>query len=176
MLGVDRIVLHGGVEPQAVALLAVVEGALEGLAAPGPAASAAAAAPAPAALGPLVTVVATVVLGAARLLVLLRGGLVFLLLGLQGGRHQSVVLGPQVGLLLDHGPGGIALGGLGGGQFVLALELPDVPHGHLELMCDPRVGPPLAHPRPDLIELGLQRSSGQRARETSNALVLVVCV
>src|SRR4051794_41672532 len=29
VLGVDRIVLHGGVEPQAVALLAVVEGALE---------------------------------------------------------------------------------------------------------------------------------------------------
>src|SRR5690349_11118345 len=29
VLGVDRIVLHGGVEPQAVALLAVVEGALQ---------------------------------------------------------------------------------------------------------------------------------------------------
>ena len=33
VLGVDGVVLHGGVEPQAVALLAVVEGALERLAA-----------------------------------------------------------------------------------------------------------------------------------------------
>src|SRR4051794_37446439 len=46
VLGVDRVVLHGGVEPQTVALLAVVEGALErarGAGAPARAATAAAA-------------------------------------------------------------------------------------------------------------------------------------
>src|SRR5207237_5561790 len=46
VLGIHRIVLHGRVEPQAVALVAVVEGPLERLALAPPAAAAPAAAPA----------------------------------------------------------------------------------------------------------------------------------
>jgi hypothetical protein len=38
---------------------------------------------------------------------------------------------------------------------VLALEAADVPDGDLELVGDPRVGPTLADPGPDLVELGL---------------------
>ena len=73
MLGVDRVVLHGRVEPEAVALLAVVEGALELLLPAASAAAAASAAPA----ARLVLLVGLAVFG-----VLVGDLLVSLLLGL----------------------------------------------------------------------------------------------
>jgi hypothetical protein len=36
---------------------------------------------------------------------------------------------------------------------VLALEGADVADGHIQLVRDPRIGAPLAHPGADLIEL-----------------------
>ena len=58
--------------------------------------------------------------------------------------------------------------GVGGRELVLALELADVPHGDLELVGDPGVGPALADPGPDLVQLGLQRSPCQGRAETTN--------
>src|SRR5262249_10561216 len=88
VLGVDGVVLHGGGEPQAVALLAVVEGALEraGSRAPARAATAAAAG----ALGLLLFL--------ARLGGLFLGGLLGSLLGRLG-----LLLGALGGLLLELG-------------------------------------------------------------------------
>src|SRR3954469_23928591 len=51
---------------------------------------------------------------------------------------------------------------------MFALEGPDVAHGNVELVGDPCIGAPLAHPRADLVQLGLQRSACQTAPETSN--------
>jgi hypothetical protein len=55
---------------------------------------------------------------------------------------------------------------------VLALERPDIADGDVELMGDPGVGAALAHPRPDLVELRLQRSACQTAPETTNGWAL----
>jgi carbon storage regulator len=51
---------------------------------------------------------------------------------------------------------------------VLALERPDVPDGNLELVGDPGVGPALAHPGADLVQLGLQGPPCQSGADTSN--------
>src|SRR6188472_422494 len=100
VLGVDRVVLDGGVEPQPVALLAVVEGALQGAGA----APAAAPSAAPAA-------------AAARLVV------VRLLLGLERRGDEGVVLGAQVKLLDtdDRGAALVGVSGPVGHELVLAL-------------------------------------------------------
>src|SRR5829696_5910146 len=104
VLGVGRIVLHGRVEPEPVALLAVVERSLERLRLAGPGATAPAAAPtAPPARPLAVAVLAFSVICAAVLLV---GGLVLvvslplgLALGLERLGDEGVVLGTQVRLL-----------------------------------------------------------------------------
>ncbi len=149
VLGVDRIVLDRGVEPQAVPLFAVVERRLErrGLA-PGAAASTAAASPA---LGRRLLAVTVLVL------VLFLG--VFLgALGLGGfelGGDQRVVLGSKINLIIEVGAGAGA-GGLGVGlglEALLALERLDLLHGHLELVCDPRVGASLADPAANSVQL-----------------------
>src|SRR5918997_642037 len=92
VLGVDGVVLDGGVEPEAVALVAVVEGALERLRLAAPAAAAAPAAPAALRLVLVVGVLVFVRL-------VLGGRLVGLLLGLERRGHERVVLGAQVELL-----------------------------------------------------------------------------
>ena len=98
VLGVDGVVLDGGVEPQPVALLAVVEGALER-----PRAGRGAGRARRGARGAggawLVVVVVVVV----RLGVVLVVGFVLLVvglgLGLEGRGHERVVLGAQVQLV-----------------------------------------------------------------------------
>src|SRR5215207_5805253 len=166
VLGVRGVVLHGRVEPQAVALLAMVEGALERRRLPGagaPAASAAATA-APLRLVLAILRVGGVVVGG-LLRDLLRGLLRGLALRLEGLRHERVILGAQVGLVgLGPGRERLAVAGVGRGQFVLPLEGPDVAHGYVQLVGDPGIGAALAHPCADLIELRLQRSPCQTAR------------
>ncbi len=106
MLGVDGVVLHGGVEPQAVALLAVVEGALERLAA----CALAGAAPRPrpprrprrrrrlglSSPSPSASASSSLAVGLVGLVLLVVVGLE---LGLELGGHERVVLGAQVRLL-----------------------------------------------------------------------------
>ena len=152
MLGVDRVVLNGGVEPQSVALLAVIEGALDrtGFACAASATAATAAASFGAGLGVLVLVGPVAVLG----------GLCASSLGLgfcrfELGGDKSVILGAEIDLL-GVVPGGGVRTGLLAGQVVLALELLDVADADLELVGDPGVGPTLAHPGADLIQVRTQ--------------------
>jgi carbon storage regulator len=150
VLGIDRIVLDCGVEPEPVALLAVVEGAFELAAAaattpPAPAATAAAT------LGPLAALFFVLLV----LLLVLHG------LGIEGSGDQRVILGAQVEIVVerDRALGFRAFGRL---ELVIALELAQILHGNLELMGDPGVGPALSHPRPDLIQLWTQGSGCHR--------------
>ena len=109
MLGVDRVVLDGGIEPQPVALLAMVEGPLElargGLAPPAPAAAAATALLAVVLVFVLVVVVVLVVAGLrGRCGLGLAAGLLLgagRLGGLELGGDQRVVLGPQIDLVVE---------------------------------------------------------------------------
>jgi hypothetical protein len=165
VLGVDGVVLDGGVEPQPVALLAVVEGPLElapgALAPSAPAAAAAAALLARVLILVLVVVVLVVVAGLGSLSGL--GGATRLLLGAGGlgglelGRDEGVVLGAQVDLVVE-----VAAAGAGGqravavavrDEVVLLLERLDLLDGDFELMSDPGVGAPLADPAADLVEV-----------------------
>src|SRR5437763_537792 len=150
VLGVGGIVRDGGVEPQAVALLAVVEGALERARA-GPAATAPATPPAaPAAPGLALAVLALVGLILCGLLVRL---------GVERGRHERVILSAEVILQTAElrVPVPVPVAGLRRSQVVLALEGHELAHAHIELMRDPGVRSALANPRPDLVELGLER-------------------
>src|SRR5579884_1764683 len=150
VLGVDGVVLDGGVEPQAVALLAMVEGALERRGVAGAGAAAAAAAGAPAGAGGravVLVVLALVVLVTLGRLGERTGGFRFGCLELGG--DQRVVLCPQVDLV-ELALGGDVAGVLAG-EVVLALELLDVADGDLELVRHPGVGAALAHPGADLI-------------------------
>ncbi|CAA9487886.1 MAG: hypothetical protein AVDCRST_MAG17-592 [uncultured Solirubrobacterales bacterium] len=175
MLGVDGVVLHGGVEPQAVALFAVVEGSLERLArrAGNAGAGATATATTTSATSPR-ALVAVLVLSRSRLVLRFvggQGGLRHVLrLGLRVERcgYERVVLGAQVDLDLLAGPRSVGGGLLGRDQLVLPLEGGDVAGRDLELMGDPRVGTTLADPAADLVELGLQRAAGHGRGETSN--------
>ncbi len=96
VLGVHRVVLDRGVEPQSVALLTVVEGALERSGGAGAAASAAAApTPAPGSGASVVVAVLVGLLGFLFALLEARA----LGLGLQLGGDERVVLGAQVDLV-----------------------------------------------------------------------------
>ena len=161
MLGVDGIVLDRGIEPQPVALLAVVERALERAGADGAPARAAARAAWALRLGLLLRLRLRLGLAGLRFRLgrLARGllGLARLLLGpvgrlrLELGGDRRVVLRPEVYLLWWCSR--LVAVGL---QTLLALEGLDLLDRHLELVCDPRVGPPLAHPPTDLVKLGTQ--------------------
>src|SRR5436190_10992924 len=158
VLCVDRAVGDLGIEPQPIPLLAVVERALERRRRQlrsGPA-SATPAAPA-AALG-LVLLVG-LGLGFRLVLVLLELLLGPRGLGLELGGDQGVVLGAQVDLVVEV-DGGRALGRVAlRRQVVLALEGGDLGGRHLELVGDPRVGPALADPGADLVQMGAQRTA-----------------
>ena len=155
VLGVDAVVGDRRVEPQAVALVAVLEGALVRGRLPGAGATAATAT-ATAALGRvavLVVVGVTVGLGGLGLLGLAGG------LGLELGGDQRVVLGAQVDLVVEVGAGGLRSLTVGE-QIVLLLEGFDLLDGDLQLVSDPRVGATLAHPGADLVQMRTERSSG----------------
>ena len=160
MLGVDGVVLHGGVEPQAVALLAVVERALErarrrcggacgrrgvrrarlaGFSSSSSASASAALAAASSALRASSSACAGLLLGAALGLLLELGG------------DRGVVLGAEVDLL-GGGAGSLAVGL----QILLALERLDLLDGDVELVRDPGVGATLSHPPADLVKLRTQ--------------------
>src|SRR4051794_135394 len=169
VLGVDGVVLHGGVEPQPVALLAVVERALErapgGAAAAGAAAGAATAARLRLLLAVLFRLLGGALgglLGCLRVLLGLARGL-----GLELGRDRGVVLGAQIGLLAV---GGLVAIGL---EILLALERLDLLDCRFELVRDPCVGAALSHPRADLVKLGTQgpaaHAAGRLATQRSGA-------
>src|SRR4051812_10242027 len=156
VLRVHRVVLDRGIEPQAVALVAMVERGLEGRAG-------LAAAGAPRAAARLGLLVRGAVLGGrglgrlARLLFLrglargLLGGPGLLLgaalrLGVELRADRLVVLRPEIDLL-------DAVAVLVGLELLLALEGLDLLDGHLELMRDPRIGAALAYPGADLVEV-----------------------
>src|SRR4051812_16798461 len=175
VLGVDRVVLDRGIEPEPVALLAMVEGALERLAGAAPGAAAAAAAGAPAGRRRLVAALFAlglgVLVGGALGGLLREAGLLFRaprLLGLELGGDGRVVLRAEVDLLERLGGVAVRL------EVVLALERLDLLDRHLELMGDPGVRPPLPDPPSDLVELRAQRSAthGGRGhyRTAANAL------
>ena len=169
VLGVDRVVLNGRVQPQAVALLAVVEGALQGNAARGGASPAASSAPAATACRRLRLVLISLglillhaPLGPFGALALRRRlGLGAFALGLQRGRlelcgDQGVVLGAEIDLIVEVARARTRRGLLAS-QVVLALELLDLLHGDFELVGDPSVGTTLAYPGADLVELWTER-------------------
>src|SRR5215207_274044 len=157
VLGVDGVVLDGGVEPQAVALLAVVERALER---PGGALAAAAARPRGGVLRRLLLLLLLfggLLLG--RLARGLLGGLRLLLcaahlLRLELGGDRLVVGRAKVDLVGGRGGGGPVAAGP---EPVLALERLDLLDRDFELMSDPRVGATLSHPSTDLVKLRAQR-------------------
>jgi hypothetical protein len=108
--------------------------------------AAAAAAPA---LGLLLRLVLVLGLGL-RLRGLLRLG------GVELGGDERVVLRAQVDLVVEVRAGGsLAVLALGL-QVLLALERLDLLHRHLQLVGDPRVGPPLADPTADLVQVRAQ--------------------
>ena len=70
--------------------------------------------------------------------------------GLQLGCDQRIVLGSQIDfvwIVVATALGRLAVAD----ELVLALELLDVAHGHLELVGDPGIGTALPYPRADLI-------------------------
>src|SRR5215211_742969 len=144
VLGVHRIVLHGRIEPQAVALLlAVVEAGLQRGAWALPAATATSPSPATGfrilprllflfGLFLLDLFVFDLFVFGLFLLGLLHRGL-DLCLDLVAKLHLATVLP--------------------GGQFMAATELPQLGRGDIELVSDPGVGAALPHPRADLVQL-----------------------
>src|SRR5262249_47317078 len=144
VLDVDGVVLDRGVEPEAVAVvLAVVEGPLELFAPAAPATATPAATPpgaglALAALGLL----AVVALGLLR-------GLILLDLGFRL-RGRSLDLGLDLVAEIDLAAAAVLVVGR---QFVLVAELAELGRADFELVRDPGVGPPLADPGADLVEL-----------------------
>ena len=151
VLGVHGVVLNGGVEPQPVALLAVVEGGFEGRGGGAAASPRTPAASAPAAGGSLLLVSLVLLL---LLLLLLLLGRSPRLSGLELGRDQGVVFSSQVDLVVKVTGRDDPFGIVRGRESLLLLEGLDLLNGHLKLMCDPRIGPALPHPRADLVELG----------------------
>ena len=162
VLGIDGVVLDGRVEPQAVALLAVVEGALERLrpaAAPAPAAPSAAPAPGlrrrrPRSPRPRPRPPRRPPPARPR------------------ARRRRARRPPRAGRAPPRRAGreGVVavLAGFVGRELVLSLEGADVADGDLELVGDPGVGAALPHPGPDLVQLWFERSACQAAADTTN--------
>ena len=101
--------------------------------------------------GGLLRLIVLVVLFVVVLVGLLSSG------GVELGRDQRVVLGAQVDVIVVLGRGRGAVGLVAGLELLVALEGLDLLHCHFELVGDPRVGPPLADPGADAVEL---RSEG----------------
>src|SRR4051794_29573564 len=162
VLGVGGVVGAGGIEPQAVALLAVVERALEDvLGATAPAATAAAPAP-PLGRGPVLVVV--VVVPVVLVVVLGRTRSV----GFELGGDESVVLGPQINLVVEVQARSVdGLRSVPVVELVLALELLYLLDGDLQLVGDPRIRAALADPATDLVEMRTQRATCHAAPEPS---------
>ena len=171
VLGVDRVVDDRRVEPQPVALLAVVEGALERAAR---AARPRRARPPrrAAALGRrlLARSLGRSAASAARRSRL--GGLG--LLGLEAPALGLLELGGDLAsssarrsMSSSKPAAAPSAPGSSSSRPALALEARDLLDGHLELVGDPRVGAPLARPGADLVEMRTQRLSGHRRRDTS---------
>ena len=127
-------------------------------------AAAAAAAPAAAARAVVALVLVAVVLA---VLVL---GLVLVVaprLGVERGGDQRVVLGAQVELVVERGRSSLARRSAASSpcsRLKASMSLTD----DLELVRDPGVGPALADPCPDLVELRFQGATCHAARNTSN--------
>lgn len=173
VFGVDLNVLDGGIEPEAVAFLAVVEGAFEAVVLPAPAPSAASAAPSPGPAFGLRTVsfvVVAVFLATAVFLV------VFSTTGFPVGGGRCFLLGPGPCLLgFGLGSSGFLCGGcrldlgfdfvaeidlcrgivvVARSKIMLAAELAEFGGAYLKLMGDPGIRASLLDPGPDLVELG----------------------
>ena len=148
VLGVDRIVLHGGIEPQPIALFTVVKRRFDRL-------PLAASAPAPAA--PPTPAFGPSLLGFVLFFLfrdfLFRGFLGSLSLGRKLGGDQSLVLGSEIDLVVEV-DGRAGLGVAVGLERLLPLERLDLLNGHLELVGDPCVRASLTHPGTDSVQLG----------------------
>ena len=168
MLGVHGIVLHGGVQPEAVALFAVVEGALERTRRPGAATRTSTAAPGRA-LGFLLVLglggggsnsgcgllfrgLARGLFGGTRLFFGLARGF-----GFELGGDLRVVFRAQVHLF-----GGGAVLFEVGLEALLALEGLDLLDGDFQLVRNPRIGATLSHPPADLVKLRTQGPAAHR--------------
>ena len=128
-----------------------------GCGAPRASAPAAAAAPTAPAGRRVVVIAVAIAIARRRRLLLVAFGLRLdgggLGLGLELGGDQGVVLGAQVDLVVEVGARRAGDGLTLGREVVLALESVDLLHGHLELVGDPCVGPSLAHPGADLVQV-----------------------
>ena len=172
VLGVDRVVLDGGIEPQAVALLAVVERALER--AGGGAACGARPPRRRGALGlsPSSSASASSSSSAAR-----AASASAAFGGSSAARappRPSRGLGPRARRRSARRPrradrsrrrsrAARAVGLAVRLEPLLALERLDLLHGDLELVRDPRVGATLSHPPADLVQLRSQGPAAMRA-------------
>jgi hypothetical protein len=156
VLGVDRVVLDGWVEPQAITLLAVVERRLQGRRRGAPAPPSPTPAPPARPRGPLLGV-----------LVLLFGALGLGRLKL--GRDQGVVLRAQVDLIVvvRRGRRGFRLAI--GYQPLLMLKGLYLLDRDLQLVGDPSIGTALSDPGADLIELRSQRFAPWHGRRLLQA-------
>jgi hypothetical protein len=157
VLRIGGVIFDRGIEPDAVAvLLTLIEGRLERLA------TAASTAPAPATATPsprplLASLAALVVLAVPIILALV--GRALLLLGL-GLLELRLDLRLDLVAKVDVAVGFLALGG----EAVAASEIPQLGRRDAELMRDPCIGPALANPGANLIELWSQGLASHRRR------------
>jgi len=142
VFGVDRVILDGWVQPEAVALLTVVKGRLERSRGPAPPPAATTSAASPAAAGGL--------LGVVLVLVLVRAvgfG------GIELSRDQSIILGAEVDLAVEVSGCPCAFDVVTRSELLLAAEGLDLLHGDLELVRDPGIGPTLSDPGANAVQL-----------------------
>ena len=163
VLRIDRVVLDGWVEPQSVALLAVVERPLEGTGVAVCCAAAAAATTAAAAFR-VASCWSGITRVRVRVLVLLRSGAsAFRRSASSSAASSSAAISASSSArrsISSKSDGAGACGGvLVAGKIVLALELLDVLHADFELVCDPGVGTALPYPDTDLVQMWAQRST-----------------
>lgn len=148
VLGVDRIVNDGGIEPEPVTLFAVVESCFECRATAASATATAATAATSGAIG--------------SVFVRCLGGLRFALCerSFQISCDQRVVFCSKVKFFFDSRRSGRVIGRSStiGIELLLALEGRDVICGRLKLMRDPSVGATLSHPHADLVQVWSERS------------------
>ncbi len=181
VLGVDRVVLDGGVQPQAVALLAVLEGAFQGSGAarggarrPRPprrlrrragvsassSSSSASSSSAPRSARSARSRSACLGLCAFALRAASASARSRSASRAAASSSAAISASSSARRSISSGKscaGDARRGILVADQLVLALELLDLLHRDFELMGDPRVGATLAHPGADLVELWTER-------------------